>query len=175
MPVTDPRKTYDDLITTERREKLSPETFADSASSEAMAAGWVVVAYVFDDDGRVLLIDEPWADGWKSPAGTHKPGESLAETLRREVHEETGVVARPGRPHAAETYTAVNAETGETASMVAVGMAATAETTTIAADPGVEDETIEDVRWFEGLPPNVFNPDVTEAVYRRCVGTHDSR
>ncbi|GAB6879985.1 hypothetical protein JCM17823_22590 [Halorubrum gandharaense] len=175
MPVEDPRDAYDDLITTERREELSPETFADHASSEAMAAGWVVVAYVFDDAGRVLLVDEPWADGWKSPAGTHKPGESLPETLRREVREETGIEARPGRPHAAETYTAVNADTGETASMVAVGMAATAETTTIAADPGVDGETIEDVRWFTELPPTVFNPDVTEPVYRRCLEEHGSR
>lgn len=51
------------------------------------ADGWV-----FDDDGRVLLIRHPNVpDVWTFPGGGHEPGESFAETARREVWEETGV------------------------------------------------------------------------------------
>lgn len=44
------------------------------------------------EDGRVLLIRHPNApDTWTFPGGGHEPGETFAETARREVWEETGV------------------------------------------------------------------------------------
>lgn len=53
-----------------------------------------VSAIVFDDDGRVLLIQRnlpPAAGYWHVPGGKLEPGESMVEGVRREVKEETGL------------------------------------------------------------------------------------
>ncbi len=163
----DPRSVYDDLISTETEETLSPATFAEHATSEAVSVGWVVVGFVFDAEGRILLVREPWADGWKPPAGTAKSTESLAETLVRELSEETGIDVDPIRPHAVEEYTMVHEDTGETAGFTTVSFEARAETTAIADELGGADEQIDDAAWFAGLPENVYHP-LTARVYRRC-------
>lgn len=49
-----------------------------------------VVAIVQDDQGRVLLIHKTDNDLWALPGGGHEIGESIAETVVREVKEETG-------------------------------------------------------------------------------------
>lgn len=49
-----------------------------------------VVAIVQDDDGRVLLIHKTDNDLWALPGGGHEIGESIADTVVREVKEETG-------------------------------------------------------------------------------------
>ncbi|MGV8909328.1 MAG: NUDIX hydrolase [Propionicimonas sp.] len=54
-----------------------------------------VVAVVTDDQGRVLLIHKTDNDLWALPGGGHEPGESLAETVVREVFEETGYQVVP--------------------------------------------------------------------------------
>ncbi len=46
---------------------------------------------VFDDAGRVLVQTRYDFDWWSIPGGAMEPGESLLETARREVLEETGV------------------------------------------------------------------------------------
>jgi ADP-ribose pyrophosphatase YjhB (NUDIX family) len=46
-----------------------------------------VVAIVQDDQGRILLIHN---DLWALPGGGHEIGESIADTVVREVKEETG-------------------------------------------------------------------------------------
>lgn len=48
-------------------------------------------AWIAREDGAVLLLREADRDGWADPGGKHEPGESLAETARREVREETGI------------------------------------------------------------------------------------
>ena len=57
---------------------------------------WATVALVADRDRkRVLLIRHGDHDyGWEPPGGKGEPDESVAETARREVREETGLVAR---------------------------------------------------------------------------------
>lgn len=42
-------------------------------------------------DGTVLLVQPSVDEGWCGPGGTWEPGESLAETARRETREETGI------------------------------------------------------------------------------------
>jgi ADP-ribose pyrophosphatase YjhB (NUDIX family) len=56
-----------------------------------------VLGFVFDGDGNVLLLRQTDKPGkrWNIPGGHPKAGESLDETLRREVYEETDV--RVGR------------------------------------------------------------------------------
>ncbi|MFC5175601.1 NUDIX hydrolase [Nocardioides taihuensis] len=49
-----------------------------------------VVAIVQDDDDRVLLIHKTDNDLWALPGGGHEIGESIADTVIREVKEETG-------------------------------------------------------------------------------------
>jgi len=49
-----------------------------------------VVAIVQDDEGRVLMIHKTDNNRWALPGGGHEPGESIAETVIREVKEETG-------------------------------------------------------------------------------------
>lgn len=49
-----------------------------------------VVAIVQDDQGRVLMIHKTDNDKWALPGGGHEPGESIADTVVREVKEETG-------------------------------------------------------------------------------------
>ena len=49
-----------------------------------------VVAIVRDDEGRVLLIHKTDNDLWALPGGGHEIGESIADTVVREVKEETG-------------------------------------------------------------------------------------
>jgi 8-oxo-dGTP pyrophosphatase MutT (NUDIX family) len=172
MPVTDPRERYDDLLERESHELLDPEEFEEAKNSEAAESGWVAFALAFDDEGRVLLLDEAWADGWTLPGGTREPGEALPETVAREVREETGVAVTPVRPHSVEELTFENEATGDTDGWTGVLYEARAETTAVREDLGHdnhETEEIAEARWFVDLPGNVFNPEVIREVYRRCV------
>ncbi len=46
-----------------------------------------------DDAGRILLHKRTDNEYWSIPGGAMKPGESIAETVVREVQEETGIEA----------------------------------------------------------------------------------
>lgn len=153
---------------------MDPEEFVEYADSEAVAVGWVVLGFVFDDRGRVLLIDQPWGDGWMAPGGAPKPGESLGEAVVREVREETGVPITPTRPHAVDEVTFVDKASGETCGWRTVAFEADATDTTIDTDLGLEDEVINEAAWFETLPCELFNPELAEPVYQRCVRGRES-
>jgi 8-oxo-dGTP pyrophosphatase MutT (NUDIX family) len=56
-----------------------------------------VAGIVRDEDGRVLFIRRADDGHWGLPAGGIEPGESPAQAIAREVHEETGLVVRPAR------------------------------------------------------------------------------
>ena len=58
-----------------------------------------VAAIVFDDAGRVLLIERgrpPGVGLWSVPGGRVELGEALAAAVVREVREETGLDVEPG-------------------------------------------------------------------------------
>src|ERR1051326_4131775 len=58
-----------------------------------------VGAFVFDPDGRVLLIErarDPGKGLWTVPGGRLEPRETLAQAVAREVREETGLVVEVG-------------------------------------------------------------------------------
>jgi len=52
----------------------------------------VSAAVVIDDDGRVLVVRKKDTVRFMQPGGKPEPGESAAQTLIRELHEELGVV-----------------------------------------------------------------------------------
>lgn len=59
---------------------------------------YVVLAVLFDEEDRVLLVQEakPECRGkWYLPAGRMEPGESIVAAMRREVKEETGLECDP--------------------------------------------------------------------------------
>jgi 8-oxo-dGTP diphosphatase len=58
-----------------------------------------VAGVVFDEAGRVLLVErgKPPAEGqWTVPGGSLERGEALADGVRREISEETGLVVEVG-------------------------------------------------------------------------------
>jgi 8-oxo-dGTP diphosphatase len=70
-----------------------------SAAASAAAPRVAVAALIFDERGRVLLIERgrpPGAGLWTVPGGRVEPGEALAAAVRREVAEETGLVVEVG-------------------------------------------------------------------------------
>ena len=76
-----------------------------SASAEPVAERTpvdVAVGVLFDPDGRFLLTSRPsgkvYAGYWEFPGGKLEPGESVEDALRRELHEELGIVIGAVRP-----------------------------------------------------------------------------
>lgn len=58
-----------------------------------------VGAFVFDRDGRALLVERGQPPGvglWTIPGGRLEPGETLVQGVAREVREETGLVVEVG-------------------------------------------------------------------------------
>ena len=57
-----------------------------------------VGALIFDAQNRILLIErggEPLKGWWSLPGGVLETGETLADGVRREVKEETGLIVEP--------------------------------------------------------------------------------
>jgi ADP-ribose pyrophosphatase YjhB (NUDIX family) len=68
-------------------------------TSEGMTPICAVGAFVFDAEGRVLVIERgtPPGEGlWSVPGGKLEPNETLAQAVAREVREETGLVVEVG-------------------------------------------------------------------------------
>jgi 8-oxo-dGTP pyrophosphatase MutT (NUDIX family) len=65
--------------------------FNDPTAPKATSVVPSVTAVVRDAAGRVLLIHRTDNDLWALPGGGHDAGESIAETVMREVSEETGI------------------------------------------------------------------------------------
>ncbi|GAA2931546.1 NUDIX domain-containing protein [Microbacterium luteolum] len=51
----------------------------------------VSAAVIVDDDGRVLVVRKQGTTRFMQPGGKPEPGESPAQTLIRELHEELGL------------------------------------------------------------------------------------
>lgn len=116
---------------------------------------WGVGALV-EHQGRVLLVRE--GDRWLLPGGEVEAGESHDEALVRELREETGLNVTPGERLA--LIRNVLRHGGEERSFRFAIHRATAETTSLADDPGLADEDIEAVRWAESLPADTLDRDL---------------
>lgn len=57
-----------------------------------------VLVVIYTHDKRVLLLERALHPGyWQSVTGSQEDGEGLIDTATREVEEETGIVAMPGK------------------------------------------------------------------------------
>ena len=65
--------------------------FDDPKAPPANSVVPSVVAFVMNEDGRILMIHRTDNDRWALPGGGHDIGESIADTVVREVREETGI------------------------------------------------------------------------------------
>ncbi|MFG2542225.1 NUDIX domain-containing protein [Streptomyces sp. NPDC048594] len=65
--------------------------FRDPNAPKANSVVPSVTAVVRDDAGRLLLIHKTDNDLWALPGGGHDIGERVADTVVREVREETGI------------------------------------------------------------------------------------
>jgi 8-oxo-dGTP diphosphatase len=74
----------------------------NSTASQAAPVIDVAVGVIIGPDGRVLMAErpagKPSAGYWEFPGGKLEPGESAAEALARELHEELGVEIETARP-----------------------------------------------------------------------------
>ena len=88
------RERFGEFAVDEQVWERSPPAY--DAVRERFAAGTLggAVAWLTNEDGEVLLVRHADREGWAGPGGKHEPGESLSETVRREVREETGVDCR---------------------------------------------------------------------------------
>jgi 8-oxo-dGTP diphosphatase len=122
---------------------------------------WGVGALV-QHDGRVLLVREGDPESgearWLLPGGEVEAGERHAAALVRELREETGIDVTPGERLAVVRN--VLRHEGRSRSFRFAIHGATAETTALADDPGLDGEGIETARWVEGLPENTLDRDL---------------
>ncbi|MEV2247449.1 NUDIX domain-containing protein [Streptomyces sp. NPDC049970] len=68
--------------------------FRDPHAPEANSVVPSVTAVVRDDEGRILIIHKTDNDLWALPGGGHDIGESIGDTVVREVVEETGITVQ---------------------------------------------------------------------------------
>jgi 8-oxo-dGTP diphosphatase len=76
----------------------------ERGEDEVRAAGGVVHRERAGGDVEVLLVHRPRYDDWSLPKGKLEPGESPPDAARREVAEETGIVAELAAPLPTSEY-----------------------------------------------------------------------
>lgn len=69
----------------------------ESDYEKALGVRPSVSAVIFDRRGRLLLQQRSDGGQWGLPGGSVEIGESVADAVVREVHEETGLTVRPRR------------------------------------------------------------------------------
>jgi ADP-ribose pyrophosphatase YjhB (NUDIX family) len=127
--------------------------------------GWIgdAGAFVTDERDRALLIrHEASPDTWGVPGGGHEPGETMEETARREVHEETNIQVHIDDVAYARRKTIVHeADPDRRLFMLTVVFDATP---TRAGVPDIGDDEVLDARWFEEPPDGIdrFHEDRIE-------------
>jgi 8-oxo-dGTP pyrophosphatase MutT (NUDIX family) len=126
-----------------------------------------VTGVLFDDDGRVLLHQRADDGRWCAPGGILEPGEQPAQTVVREVWEETGVKAEVERlvsVVAAKPFTYPN---GDRVQMLDLTFRCRA----VGGSPGaVGDESL-DAGWFA---PDAL-PEMPERILERVRHARENR
>ena len=110
-----------------------------------------VTAVVFDDEGRVLLGERSDDCRWALIAGVMDPGEQPAETVVREVYEETAVHVVVERVTSILTQPPTTYPNGDVCEYVDISFRCRA----VGGEARVNDDESVAVGWFpvDGLPP----------------------
>ncbi|WP_050007611.1 NUDIX hydrolase [Haloarcula hispanica] len=114
---------------------------------------WAVGALVADPADRLLFVYED--DIWKLPGGGVETGETRQEAVCREVREETGVESTVDELAAVTEVTVTDG--GREATFFFGTYRATADSTDLASDPGLDGESIETVAWRDAVPENCLD------------------
>jgi len=122
-------------------------------------------ARVTNDADEILLTREARApETWILPGGGHEPGESFAETAKRELREEAGVdVAVTGVWRAVRKRFVHREEPAWRGYLLELFFRAEPVSGEARADParGDADEEVLEARWFDEVPENAL-PVVTD-------------
>lgn len=102
----------------------------------------VSAAVIVDDDGRVLVVRKHGTTRFMQPGGKPEPGETAAETLVRELHEELGLVLDPADLQPLGTF--VSAAANEPGHRVV----ADAFAVTIASQSAAVQAELAELRWI---------------------------
>jgi 8-oxo-dGTP diphosphatase len=149
------RDTYGTFPVDHRTVENDPTRFEDGRayidSGHVGAAGALV-----ESEQGVLLVYHGGGGQWGTPGGGHEPDETLAETARREVREETSIVCRPVDIFYAERKRFVNAADPAQRGYL-LELIFEAEYVSGSPDASGDDE-IEQVGWFEEPPEPLYDP-----------------
>lgn len=147
------RERYGELPVHEERIEAPRETYERlRADAERDALGGARVRLA--RDGELLLVSNRGEHGWDVPGGAIEPGESLGETARREVREETGFECELGSAVAANRFGFLP-ETGE--GPLVEGLWVYFEGRVVAGTLDPQDAELVDAGWFED-PPDELDP-----------------
>ena len=110
-----------------------------------------VSAVIFDDQGRVLLGERSDNGRWALIAGVMDPGEQPAETVVREVYEETSLHVRPERIVCVITQPPTVYPNGDRCEYVDIAF----RCRVLSGEARVNDDESLSVGWFplDALPP----------------------
>ncbi len=151
---------HEEFLEREDRQSVSRRRFATLVDRiRKSGAPYGAHTIVYRPSSELLLVRHEGVDRWVLPGGGVDPGESLAETARRELAEEAGIEASYD---GLGLLTRIELETGgyETWGLVPV-FAARAESLVPEIDD--PDDEISEARWFEDLPEDTRDREHLEA------------
>ncbi|WP_416841132.1 NUDIX domain-containing protein [Haloferax sp. DFSO52] len=141
----------DGVVQRQNTHTLDAESFERARKRIRGGLEWGVGGLT-ERNGAVLLVRQ---DGqWVLPGGGVESGESRTAALVREMREETGLDATVEALRVVTEQTFVHGDERETFNFAIYGVAVAGELTD---DPGLEDESITDVSWFETLPEDTLD------------------
>ena len=156
-----------DVVYRERERTVQRESFERLRDRIYDGLEWGVGAVITDDAGRVLLINE--RGRWSIPGGGVEPDETLEDAVVRETIEEAGIEIRVEKLCAVTKQTVVCGDAREwfyfgtyAGTPLRTEMTEMTEMTNTTTDPGVGDESIDAVEWFERLPENTLDRELIE-------------
>ena len=160
---------YGDVLRRSATSDLPADEWED-ARSRAAECAWGVGGFV-TQGGRVLLIRQGrrWSGSkpWIAPGGMLEVGETHAEGAAREVREETGLGVEIDGLAAIQERTFVHEGESREFEFRFAMFDATPTTAELATDPGLNDEDILAVEWFEALPEKTYERDLLTALKKR--------
>ncbi|MCX4759788.1 NUDIX domain-containing protein [Streptomyces sp. NBC_01275] len=131
----------------------TPDFITEIRASAGTQLLWLpgVSAVVLDDDGRVLLGRRADNGEWTVISGIPDPGEQPADSVVREVHEETGVHCVPERVVLVRSGKRVEYPNGDQCQFMDITFRCRA----VGGEARVNDDESVDVGWFavDALPP----------------------